>query len=109
LKVNFLLRFFYDDNKICDSFIGTLLTIVSMLLFACLSAFVVVFVFFAIFGVAAYCGFAHIYDFFGGTEHFRRALINYLQKEGACSNEMQNNNSLSNQSEESGKRTGQTH
>ncbi|XP_059223524.1 uncharacterized protein LOC106096047 [Stomoxys calcitrans] len=60
---------------------GTLLTILSMMLFGLLGALLIVLVFFTVLAVAAYLGFAQIYDLYGNVETYKLALTRFLQKE----------------------------
>ncbi|XP_075158757.1 lipid droplet assembly factor 1 [Haematobia irritans] len=73
---------------------GTLLTILSMLLFGLLGALIIVMLFFSILAVAAYFGFAQIYDLSGNVNTYKLALTRFLQKESQTSNqEFRNRNS----------------
>ncbi|XP_055909205.1 uncharacterized protein LOC129944071 [Eupeodes corollae] len=59
---------------------GTLLTIASILLFGCLGAILLVFLFFGILMLAGYFGFVHIYDLYNNSND-RSALRQFLRRE----------------------------
>ncbi|XP_055843665.1 uncharacterized protein LOC129910347 [Episyrphus balteatus] len=59
---------------------GTLLTIASILLFGCLGAILLVFLFFGILTLIGYFGFAHIYDLYNKSND-RSALRQFLRRE----------------------------
>ncbi|XP_017054907.1 uncharacterized protein LOC108097240 [Drosophila ficusphila] len=58
---------------------GTLLTIVSMVFFACLGGFVIMVPIFGVAVVAAYFGFAQVYGLYDGMERQKSALIKFVR------------------------------
>ncbi|XP_055390170.1 uncharacterized protein LOC129619110 [Condylostylus longicornis] len=60
---------------------GTLITIVSVLLFGCLAAVLLVLLFFGGLTLASYLGFMHVFDLYNGIN--KTAIKNFLKKENS--------------------------
>ncbi|XP_017112830.1 uncharacterized protein LOC108136272 [Drosophila elegans] len=58
---------------------GTLLTIVSMVFFACLGGFAIIVPLFGVAAVAAYFGFAQVYGLYDGMERHKSALVKFVR------------------------------
>ncbi|XP_017006495.3 uncharacterized protein Ldaf1 [Drosophila takahashii] len=58
---------------------GTLLTIVSMVFFACLGGFAIIVPLFGVAAVAAYFGFAQVYGLCDGMERHKSALVKFVR------------------------------
>ncbi|XP_016982311.1 uncharacterized protein LOC108046876 [Drosophila rhopaloa] len=58
---------------------GTLLTIVSMVFFACLAGFAIIVPLFGVAAVAAYFGFAQVYGLYDGIERHKSALVKFVR------------------------------